>query len=79
VTVGKLYTYTVTCSFNVQYTFGEDEVEQAVEGGEGDLDPTESALEALGAEIRSCLEEQFSITKVEAWADFDGLLGVIEE
>jgi hypothetical protein len=74
--MSKSYTYSVTCSFTLQYTFTQDEVEQAEEGGEGDLDPTADALEKLAAEIGDCLAEQFTVSEVEAWADFDGLLGV---
>ncbi len=74
----KFYTYTVTCSFEMQYTFREDQIEQAEEGREGDLDPTEQALEEVADEIRKCLEQQWGVTNVEAWADFDCLLGVDE-
>ncbi|MEP7282789.1 MAG: hypothetical protein ABI696_12485 [Rubrivivax sp.] len=74
-----MYTYNVTCSFTVQYTFTENEVEQAVEGGEGDLDPTSVALAEMAAEVRDCLADRFGIVEVEAWADFDELLGDEED
>lgn len=74
--MSKSYTYSVTCSFTLQYTFTQDEVKQAEEGGDGDLDPTAVALEELAAEIGDCLGAQFTVSEVEAWADFDGLLGV---
>lgn len=74
--MSKSYTYSVTCSFQLQYTFTQDEVEQAKEGGDGDFDPSADALEKLAAEIGDCVAEQFTVSEVEAWADFDSLLGV---
>lgn len=74
--MSKLYTYNVLCSFKLQYTFTQDEVEQAEEGAEGDLDPKATALEQVAAEIREQLEENFAVSEVEAWADFDELLGI---
>ena len=76
----KHFTYKVACSFNMQFTFPESDVEQSDEGGEGDMSPTDSALEALGKEIEECLCERFGgVAKVETWADFDELLGVDED
>ena len=48
----KYYTYMISCSFKMQYTFTEKEVEQAEEGGEGDVDPTEDALMDLERTIK---------------------------
>lgn len=72
----KLYTYNVLVSFTVQHTFREDEVEQAEEGGEGDLDPTSAALEEFENEIQEFLGTNYAVADVEAWTDFDDLLGV---
>lgn len=76
----KNFTYNVSVSFQMQFTFPESEVEQSDEGDQGDLSPMDAALEALGKEVAECLGEQFGgVDKVEAWADFDDLLGVDEE
>jgi hypothetical protein len=74
--MGKAYTYTVTISFDMPWTFEQDEVEQAEEGDESDLDPTAAALEKLAAEVQEYLGQQFGVSNVEAWTDFDHLLGV---
>jgi len=74
----KLFTYEVVVSFKTQFTFAESEVEQSDEGDEGDLSPTDTALEALGKEIEECLSQQFCIENMEVWSDFDHLLGVDE-
>ena len=55
----KHFTYNVACSFNMQFTFPESDVEQSDEGGEGNMSPTDSALEALEKEIEECLMEVF--------------------
>ena len=76
----KHFTYNVSVSFQMQFTFSESEVEQSDEGGKGDMSPTDAALEALGKEIAEHLGEHFGgVEKVEAWADFDELLGVEED
>lgn len=73
------FTYMVACSFKMQFTFTDSEVEQSDEGAEGDMSPTDTALEALSQEIAECLGEHFGgIDKMEAYADFDDLLGVEE-
>jgi hypothetical protein len=76
----KHFTYTVACSFEMQFTFSESEVEQSDEGAEGNMSPTDAALEALCHEIEEHLDEHFGAVKnVEAWADFDDLLGIEED
>jgi len=75
----KDYTYVVNVSFDTTYTFTEDEVGQAVGGDEDDREPTEAALAKLEQEITEYLEQQYSVSKLEAWADFDSLPGVETE
>lgn len=76
----KHFTYNVACSFNMQFTFPESDVEQSDEGDEGNMSPTDLALESLGKEIEECLGEQFGgVTNVEVCADFDDLLGVDDD
>ena len=75
----KSFTYTVAVSFEMQFTFSESEVKQSNEGGEGDMSAIDKTLESLGREIKECLSQQFApIENMEAWADFDDLLGVEE-
>jgi len=76
----KHFTYIVACSFKMQFTFTDSEVEQSDEGDGGDMSPTDAAMEALCKEIEECLGRHFGdVEKVEAWADFDDLLGVDED
>lgn len=73
----KHFSYSVGCSFNMQFTFTESEVEQSDEENEGDMSPTDHALGELRKEIEECLCEHFGgVDKIEVWADFDDLLGV---
>ena len=72
----KLYTYNVLVSFQMQYTFREDEVEHAEEGDERDLDPTGEAIANLEEELTEYLGQNYAVEKVDAFADF--LLGVVE-
>jgi len=75
----KHFTYKIAVSFDMQFTFSESEVEQSDEGDEGDMSPTDKALEALGKEIEECLAEQFvGLDNIDVWTDFGHLLGVDE-
>lgn len=76
----RLFNYTVSVSFEIQCSFDESEVEQSEEGGEGDLSPTEAALAALAESVGEHLATRFGgVDKLEAWVDFDDLLGVVED
>ncbi|MCR9294086.1 MAG: hypothetical protein NXI32_15290 [bacterium] len=76
----KVYHYNVLVSFKMQLSFSESEVEQSEEGDRGDMSPKQAALEAYGREVEECLTQQFGgIGELEVWADFDDLLGVVEE
>jgi hypothetical protein len=76
----KHFTYRIACSFEMQFTFDESEVEQSDEGGAGDLSPTDRVLEELGQEIQECLSAQFGgVDKIEVSADFDDMLGTTED
>ena len=75
----KYYTYSVLMSFNMQFTFIGKEVQPSDEGGENDFDPTDQALIDLEKELEDYLSQNYNaIEKVEAYADFDNLLGVEE-
>lgn len=75
----KTYTYLVSCSFELQYTFTESEVEQDPEGDEGDVCPTDDALATLERDLLDTLGDNYAIESLEACADSDALLGVDEE
>jgi len=74
----KSYTFTVSVSFEMEFTFRESEVQPAEEGGENDIDPTDEALADLESELKEYLSQEYPIEKIEAFADFDSLLGVDE-
>lgn len=73
----KSYTFRVSGSFVVQYTFTEVEVSEA-KGGAGErVIPDASALHALEEEIRSALGDDYAIESVELSVDSEDLLGVV--
>ena len=55
----KRYTFTVTCSFTMQHTFDESEIEPDPGGNETDVEPTDRALLALAREL-----EELSSTNI---------------
>ena len=72
----RYYTYMLNFSFRMQHTFTETDVEQAEEGGENDLDPTDEALANLENEIREVLSQDYVVESLDAFTDFSSLLGV---
>ena len=74
----KSYTYRLICSFEMPYSFSEDEVIEADGGDENDLDPTDEVLINLQNELKEHLLEKWSVEKVDVDADFDDLLGIEE-
>lgn len=74
----KLYTFNVSVSFQTQITFTDSEIQSAEEGGEGDVDPSDAAIACLEEEIKEYLSKKYCVDKVEAWADFDDLLGIMD-
>lgn len=77
--VKKLFTYNLTCSFEMQFTFTASEVEQSDEGGEGDFSPTDEALESLEKELQEYIGQNYPVQKLEISGDFDDLLGTSNE
>ena len=75
----RLFTYRVHCSFEIQHTFTDAEVEQDSEGGEGDFSPTNDALKALERELTELLGSCHAVAGFEALADSDDLLGATDE
>ena len=71
----KLYTFSVQCSFAMQHTFTESEVEQDPEGKEGDVHPTDAALDALARDLATSLQGSYPVEEVHAEASSDEILG----
>ena len=69
------YTFSVLISFQMQYTFTEDEVERDVETDNG-YEPTEKAFSELEDELKEYLSQNYPIMSIEAYADSDDLLGI---
>lgn len=78
ITSGKYFTYNVSVSFEMQFTFHESEVQPAEEGLERDRDPTEKALANLERELTEYIGSDYAISGLSAFADFDSLLGKSE-
>jgi hypothetical protein len=72
----KHYTFNLTCSFTMQCTFTEQQVQQDADGGDGDVEPTDAALLQLEAEMKEYLQQVYLVAdKVEIFADSEDLLG----
>ena len=57
----KRYTFNVTCSFSMQYTFTEHEVEPDEDGDVGDFEPIYSAQRLLAEELKEHLGQNFAL------------------
>lgn len=77
--VVKHYTFRIACSFTMQFTFPEQGVEQDADGNDGDVMPTDEALERLRLELQEYFGEYAPVADVEAFADSDSLLGVVDD
>jgi hypothetical protein len=75
----RIYTYMVTCSFRLQYSFVESEVEQDPGGDEGELQPTDKALRVLEKDLTEILGQDYCVTDLQAKAESDQFLGTTEE
>ncbi len=75
----KRYTFRVFCTFEVQHTFGENEVQPDSDGDATDVEPTDDALQALGREFESYLAERYAVSAVEVSTDSDLMLGTLDE
>jgi hypothetical protein len=74
----KHYTYNLSVSFRMQFTFTENEVEPSEDGGPKDRDPSQRALENLEEELREHLRQHYTVDDIEVSGDFDDLLGIDE-
>jgi hypothetical protein len=77
-TIERYHTFTVSVDFKIQFTFTEKDVELSEEGGEDNIDPTDKALAELEQEITEYLSNNYVVSGVNAYADFDSLLGTDE-
>lgn len=76
--VERFFTYNVSVSFDMQYTFEESEIQPSEEGAEGDYDPSDEAIANLEKELTEYLRQAYSADNMDVFADFDSLLGVVE-
>ena len=72
----KHYTFNVVCSFNMQFTFTENEVQPDSDGSESDIEPSDSALTNLEQNLKDFLSQHYCVANVEVYADSDALLGI---
>jgi hypothetical protein len=72
----RIYTYDVICSFNLQYSFTESEVEKDPGGDEGDFNPTDKAIRNLEMDLKQTLGHNYAISNFEAHAESDDLIGI---
>ncbi len=70
------YTFKVSCSFQIQYTFSDDEVQIDPDGNEEDFEPTSVALETLEHELEEYLFKAYAVEDVLASADSNTLIGI---
>jgi len=74
----RSYTFKVNCSFQIQYTFSEGEVQHDPDGNEEDFEPTNAALATLEQELEEHLLELYMVEDVDVnvSADSNSLLGI---
>lgn len=64
--------FLVSCQMTIPYSFTDDEVIQQPDGNEGDLEPTEVALEAMAVKLVKHLRKEFKgIERVRLVTDSD--------
>ena len=72
----KIYTFRVQCSFELQYSFTEDEVEPDPGGSEEDFNPKDEAILALENDLREALGANYLVTSLKAHAESDEIIGI---
>jgi hypothetical protein len=72
----RSYTFKVNCSFQMQYTFSDDEVQIDPDGNEEDFEPTHAALATLEQEIEEHLLKLYMAEDVNVSADSNSLIGI---
>jgi hypothetical protein len=72
------YTFNVRCTFEMQYTFATYGVTRHSDD-ECDVEPTESAMRALGGKLAATLNHDYGITEVDVYTDPSQLVGREED
>jgi hypothetical protein len=72
------YTFNVRCTIEMQYTFAAADVMRH-SGDESDVEPTDSAIRALGEELAAMLNHNYGITEVDVFTDPSRLVGSDED
>ena len=73
----KLFTYSVTCVVQIQFTFDEEQVD----ADEDDPTPTNKAIAELESELMEQIGQNYAVDSVEIEDGADGclLLGVMDD
>ena len=69
----KHYTFDVYCTFRMQFTFTESEVEPDADSGDGAVEPTDEAIKALELELQDYLGQNYLVEEIEASSDSDAI------
>jgi hypothetical protein len=70
--MARKHKFLVFCHMTIPYSFADHEVQQQPDGKEGDLDPTEDALEAMAVKLVAHLRKEFKgIDRVRLATDSD--------
>lgn len=74
----KLFTYSVTCVFQMQFTFGESQVGSGEEAGD-DPEPTSEAVAELENELREHIGHDYAVDRLVIEDEAFVFLGTSEE
>jgi len=69
------YTFKVFCSFQMQFTFTEKEVQPDPGGRKEDFEPTDAALRVLEQELAEHCGQDYVVENVQVEADSQSLIG----
>lgn len=74
------YTFRVTCTASLQFTFTESEVQPVIDGNPAVVEPTPDALHQLRQELADYLGNNYAIdaVEVEVHAESDDLIGSVD-
>jgi hypothetical protein len=73
----KLFTYSVTCVVQIQFTFDEDQVDS----DEEDTSPSSKAIAELESELLEYISQNYAVDSAEIEDGADGclLLGIVDD
>lgn len=72
------YTFRVTCTATLQFTFTDAEVQPVMEGDPADVEPMPDTLQRLKQELADYLGSDYAIDAVEVHAEAVDLIGRVE-